>query len=253
MPLNNSLMHLYNKQDWSLLKFTCNFDIIGTNQNIECTLRLFFNLFIVFILLQKDIVALGLFIISDDVLKKVETRYGSDALKRVTEMSQLINTLQDSPIEVQLKRVNDFFNRVAFVSDQENWQQEDYWSKPLEFLGVNKGDCEDYVIAKFFTLLKLGVPSDRLYFTYVTYLKTNQAHMVLTYVKTPDSIPLVLDNINKEILFASKRHDLRHVYSFNAQALYLNKQKSLGQIVPSGLKKNRRWVTFLSHVSMEQL
>jgi len=244
-------MNLYNKQDWSLLKFTCNFDIIGANQNIECVLRLFLNLFIVFVLL--DIGAWGTFTITDEVLKKVEARYGADALKRVTEMSQLINSLQDSSVEVQLKRVNDFFNRVDFVSDQENWQQEDYWSRPLEFLGVNKGDCEDYVIAKFFTLLKLGISPDRLYFTYVTYLKTNQAHMVLTYVKTPDAIPLVLDNINKEVLLASQRHDLRHIYSFNAQALYLNKQKALGQIVPSGLKKNKRWVTFLSQVSMEQL
>ncbi len=216
-------------------------------------MRVFLNLFIIFLILQKDATALGTFSIPDPVLNKIKTHYGSSASKRVKKMSKLINSLQDSPINEQLDAVNNFFNQVTFSSDQENWNQEDYWSTPLEFLSVNKGDCEDYVIAKFFTLLKLNIPSEKLYFTYVTHLQGNQAHMVLTYVKTPDSMPLVLDNINKKILLASERHDLRHVYSFNAEALYLNKQKTLGQIVPSGLKKNRRWVAFLSRVTMEQL
>ena len=193
------------------------------------------------------------FLVSEKVLKKIEKKYGYDASMRVGKMNKLLHLIKQDSVRQQLDAVNDFFNKVPFSSDQEKWGEEDYWSTPLEFLSVNKGDCEDYVIAKFFALLKLGISQEKLYFTYVTYLPSNQAHMVLTYVETPNAMPLVLDNINKEALLASQRHDLRHVYSFNAEALYLNKQKALGQIVPSGLKKNRRWVAFLSSVRMEQL
>jgi predicted transglutaminase-like cysteine proteinase len=193
------------------------------------------------------------FLISRNVINAIDLKYGFDASKRVETMNTLLQTLHNAPIKDQLYRINAFFNKATFVSDQEQWHQEDHWSTPLEFLATYQGDFEDYVIAKFFTLLKLGIPKEKLYFTYVTYLKGNQAHMVLTYVETPNSMPLVLDNINKEILLASQRHDLRHVYSFNAESLYLNKQKSLGQIVPSGLKKNRKWVEFLSRVTMDQL
>ncbi len=200
----------------------------------------------------KNLLAEG-FLVSKRVLQKVEKKYGLDASMRVDEMNKLLDSIKQDSVQQQLIAVNNFFNKVPFMTDQEGWGEDDYWSTPLEFLSINKGDCEDYVIAKFFALLNLGIAQEKLYFTYVTYLPSNQAHMVLTYVETPKAIPLVLDNINKEALLASKRHDLRHVYSFNAEALYLNKQKSLGQIVPSGLKKNRRWVAFLSRVTLEQL
>ncbi len=193
------------------------------------------------------------FLVSKKVLQKIEKKYGLDASMRVEEMNKLLHSIKQDSVREQLNAVNDFFNEVPFMTDQESWGKDDYWSTPLEFLSVNKGDCEDYVIAKFFALLNLGIAQEKLYFTYVTYLPSNQAHMVLTYVETPSAMPLVLDNINKEVLLASKRHDFRHVYSFNAEALYLNKQKSLGLIVPSGLNKNRRWVAFLSRVTLEQL
>ena len=193
------------------------------------------------------------FLVSKKVLQKVEKKYGLGASMRVEKMNKLLHLIKKDSVQKQLLAVNDFFNEVPFSTDEQRWGQEDYWSTPLEFLGVNEGDCEDYVIAKFFALLNLGIAQEKLYFTYVTYLPSNQAHMVLTYVETKNSMPLVLDNTNKEALLASQRHDLRHVYSFNAEALYLNKQKALGQIVPSGLKKNRRWVEFLSQVRMEQL
>ncbi len=200
----------------------------------------------------KELLAEG-FLVSKKVLQKVEKKYGLDASKRVEKMNKLLHSIRQDSVQQQLKAVNDFFNAIPFSTDNDKWGKEDYWSTPLEFVSVNEGDCEDYVIAKFFALLNLGIAEEKLYFTYVTYLPSNQAHMVLTYVETPNTMPLVLDNINKEALLASKRHDLRHVYSFNAEALYLNKQKALGKIVPSGLKKNRRWVEFLSRVTLEQL
>ena len=121
------------------------------------------------------------------------------------------------------KFVNDFFNQARFVDDQTLWNEEDYWATPVELLARNAGDCEDYAIAKFFTLLSAGFNEDKLQISYVKALELNQAHMVLAYYEAPDAEPLILDNINSNILPASERPDLEPVYSFNGLGLWLNR------------------------------
>ena len=44
---------------------------------------------------------------------------------------------------------------------------DDYWASPLETLDKGRGDCEDYAIAKYFSLLAAGVPVARLRLVYV--------------------------------------------------------------------------------------
>jgi predicted transglutaminase-like cysteine proteinase len=120
----------------------------------------------------------------------------------------------------KLDRVNRFFNRVPYVSDFQNWNKKDYWATPIEVLGVNAADCEDYAIAKYFTLTELGVPSEKLRITYVKAVELQEAHMVLSYYEQEDEIPLILDNLRDEILPATKRKDLVPVYSFNAESIW---------------------------------
>lgn len=67
--------------------------------------------------------------------------------------------------------------------------------------------------------------------TYVKALSINKAHMVLTYFPTPESEPLVLDNLDKEIKPSSQRNDLIPVYSFNAEGLWLAKKQGSGEYV----------------------
>ncbi len=55
---------------------------------------------------------------------------------------------------------------------------------PLEFLGSNAGDCEDFTIAKYFSLLELGVSDKKLRLVYVKTIELNQFHMVLAYYST---------------------------------------------------------------------
>ncbi len=183
--------------------------------------------------------------------KEIEKKYGSFAVARIESALKLIKRIDTFSERKKLDEVNRFVNKVRFVSDQNAWGLKDYWARPVEFLGRNKGDCEDFVITKYFMLRKSGVPEERLFFTYVKALKLNQAHMVLSYYETPKSIPLVLDNLNFKILPASKRNDLAFVYSFNARALYLNRQKGLGKIVPGGRDKNRKWAIFLEKIEKE--
>ena len=115
------------------------------------------------------------------VLEQLSSDYGEPALKRGERLNQLLLDLKDKDIETQLVEVNRFFNQATHRFDQDLWGESDYWATPEEFIGLNAGDCEDFVIAKYFTLRYLGVADDRLYLTYVKALKQNVAHMVLSY------------------------------------------------------------------------
>ena len=46
--------------------------------------------------------------------------------------------------------------------------------------------------------------------------------MVLAYYATPDSEPLLLDNLKPQIKPASQRKDLLPVYAFNNEGIYLS-------------------------------
>lgn len=126
----------------------------------------------------------------------------------------------------QLRAVNDFFNGARFASDEALYSVTDYWATPTEFIAHDAGDCEDFAIAKYFTLKAMGVNAAKLRITYVKSLTLDQAHMVLAYYPTPDAQPLILDNLNRLIKPASERTDLRPVYSFNAEALWLSRTRN---------------------------
>jgi predicted transglutaminase-like cysteine proteinase len=108
-------------------------------------------------------------------------------------------------------------------------------------------DCEDYSIAKYFTLRELGIDDAKLRITYVKALNWDEAHMVLTYSPTPNEMPLVLDNLKSEILPANLRTDLIPVYSFNATGLWLAKERGTGQFVGSSDRLSL-WVDMLERL-----
>jgi len=175
--------------------------------------------------------AKGLVEFSPALLGRVEAKFGKDAVLRLNGLKKLIETNQSMTEMEKVKEVNDFFNLVPYYTDIVHWRVEDYWATPFEKLTTFGGDCEDYAIAKYFSLLELGIPDDRMRIMYVKALNWNQAHMVLTYFPKPRAIPLVLDNLNPEILPANKRKDLIPVYSFNGDGLWLAKERGTGKRV----------------------
>lgn len=151
---------------------------------------------------------------------------GTNRLKNWQGMLQEGMRPDSSELE-RLTLVNTFFNKnIRFGTDLEVWEQEDYWATPLETLGRGAGDCEDFVIAKYFSLLALGVPETKLRFVYArALLQQGQAlrvepHMVLAYYKSLGAEPLVLDNLASIIATASQRSDLTPVYSFNKEGYF---------------------------------
>ncbi len=97
----------------------------------------------------------------------------------------------------------------------------------METIGKEAGDCEDFTIAKYIFLKVLNVPDDKLRLTYVRAnlaadgINAVRAHMVLSYYSTPQSEPLILDNLIPEILPASQRKDLTPIFTFNSTGLWL--------------------------------
>jgi len=159
----------------------------------------------------------------------VAQRWGPAGTNRLKSwQSMLQEGLRPDSSELErLTLVNTFFNKnIRFGTDPEVWEQEDYWATPLETLGRGAGDCEDFVIAKYFSLLALGVPEPKLRFVYVRALLQQgqtlrvEPHMVLAYYKSPGADPLVLDNLASIIAIASQRSDLTPVYSFNKEGYF---------------------------------
>lgn len=186
----------------------------------------------------------------DVIIQNAETRYGSlgPAKGRIEEWNALIESSGELPESEKLSAVNHFFNRqLRFVDDSRIWRQNDYWATPIEALVKGAGDCEDYSIAKYFTLRRLGIPSEKLRITYVKALNYNQAHMVLTYYASPMAQPLVLDNLIGDIRPASQRKDLLPVYAFNAEGLYLPGSASKRR----DTKKLSRWQDLLKKMHAE--
>jgi predicted transglutaminase-like cysteine proteinase len=181
--------------------------------------------------------------LSEKVLVGAEKKYGTSARKRLLAWTKLIADNRDKTDLQKLKVVNDFFNQIPYVSDMQHWGVQDYWATPVEMLASNGADCEDFAIAKYFTLVALSVSVDKLKITYVkatSYNPITQSHMVLTYYSRPDAVPLVLDNLINEIRPATQRRDLTPVYAFNGEGLWLAKTRSLGR-VSSGSGNIRPW------------
>ncbi|PMY40372.1 MULTISPECIES: cysteine protease LapG [Pseudomonas] len=185
------------------------------------------------------------------ISRRATALYGplGEGQKRIDAWQQLLATQNQASEMEQLRVVNLFFNKnMRYVEDIDLWRQVDYWETPVEALWKGAGDCEDYAIAKYFSLRHLGVSSDKLRITYVKALRQNRAHMVLTYYSSPEAMPLVLDSLIDAIQPASQRTDLLPVYSFNAEGLWL---PGKGNKKVGDTKRLSRWQDVLKKMQAE--
>jgi len=153
-------------------------------------------------------------------------KQGPRALAGARALQALLATLSDSDDETRLQQVNQFFNRRILVrEDIEVWGVQDYWASPLEMLEKGAGDCEDFAIGKYFSLLVLGVPAAKLRMVYVRAQiggpgGAEVAHMVLAYYASAGAEPVILDSLIGDVRPASRRPDLAPVFSFNGEGLW---------------------------------
>jgi predicted transglutaminase-like cysteine proteinase len=188
-----------------------------------------------------------------------EAKYGLAAADTVRAWRAMIEKARTEPDLVKLEQVNDFINfHVTYANDDSVWGAEDYWATPLELFGKGKGDCEDFAIAKYVSLLLMDVPVQKLRLVYVrarigtepvTHLRTQtMAHMVLSYFETPTSDPLILDNLSDTISPARTRTDLFPIFSFNHEGLWMGAERS-STIDPTA--RLSRWRNVLQRMRRE--
>jgi predicted transglutaminase-like cysteine proteinase len=187
-------------------------------------------------------------------------RLGPRAVAAVAPLQAMLQQGAAQDEETKLSIVNGWFNRrILFREDSETWGEADHWASPLELLDKGQGDCEDFAIAKYFSLLALGTPASRLRLVYVR-LRTGsgatdavagpegQAHMVLAYYAEPGAEPLILDNLVTSVRPASRRPDLTPVFSFNSEGLW---QGVGGQSAGDPQARLSRWRDVLAKARAE--
>ncbi len=171
------------------------------------------------------------FTIDQQSLLWAQQHYGVEGRRRLLAWQDFMRRVDGDEL-VFVEQVNTFFNSFVFVSDAQHWRRSDYWATPTEFIASGGGDCEDFAIAKFFSLKSLGISSDRLALNYVFASRLNQSHLVLAYYPLPGKEPWVLDNLMDAIKPASQRTDLVPIYSFNANTLWegkaMEREKQIG-------------------------
>lgn len=179
---------------------------------------------------------------------------GPRAVAALPALQRLLQQGRGADEDAWLAEVNQFYNRrVLFRDDGEIWGQTDFWASPLEMLDKGAGDCEDYAIAKYFSLLAMGMPVAKLRLVYVRAQTGGsagpvQAHMVLAYYASPGAEPLVLDNLVGEIRPASRRPDLTPVFSFNSEGLW---QGTQGASAGDATARLSRWREVLDKARKE--
>lgn len=114
-----------------------------------------------------------------------------------------------------LYQVNTWGNAHPYVVDELNWGMSDFWATPLEFMQVN-GDCEDYAIAKYYTLRALGVPADKLRIMIVQDMNLGGIIHAVLAVRDGESL-FILDNQIKEVIDAKYVLHYNPIYAVNEQ------------------------------------
>ena len=184
-----------------------------------------------------------------------ERQYGKGARARLEEWKTFVRGAAAEARARQpgedglLRPVNRFFNRIPSMTDLAHWGVEDYWATPSESLASDGADCEDYAIAKYFTLKELGVPISRLRLVYATTWQSREAHLVLAYYPDPRAEPLILDNLEGGIRSAADRPDLIPVYTFNDEDLLWPQPGA--ETIKLSAASNRKWKDVLEKLERE--
>lgn len=188
-------------------------------------------------------------------LQQMNKQYGPARMQVARNWQSMLLHLQNQTDQQKVLQVNNFFARnLRYRTDQQLWQQNDYWATPLETMGRGLGDCEDYAIAKYISLRALGISDEKLRLIYVKAQiggpnsGRTQAHMVLGYFATANAQPLILDSLITKVLPAAKRTDLSPVFSFNSQGLWANNST---KSVANPTARLSRWRRILEQTRLE--
>ena len=157
----------------------------------------------------------------ESVLKRVEQERALYSLcesasphcpPKLTAWRRIVKSMHGLPPLEQLKRVNKAINGlVKYADDVKIFGKRDYWASPVEFVS-SRGDCEDYAVLKFLTLLELGFDNEQLRVAVVRDRRRRVLHAVLTVGL--DGKVYVLDSLYGAVV--EHQYVLKYVPIFSA-------------------------------------
>lgn len=138
------------------------------------------------------------------------------ATRKDAKWEALLTELKGKPLAEKMRRVNDFFNAVTYVEDIKNFGVQDYWQTPYEFMDKG-GDCEDYAIAKYISLKRLGVAESTMRIMIVQ--DNNLGGIMHAVLEVRDgNTRYILDNQVKAVTNQANIFHYRPIYAINTQA-----------------------------------
>ncbi|PLY07996.1 MAG: hypothetical protein C0625_03350 [Arcobacter sp.] len=206
--------------------------------------QLFLLIFLSITLLHSKSITL-----SNNDLKTIKSSTNEKAITiRLVKYLELKKKVKDFKILKKLSYVNAFYNKILPINDATKYNVDDHWSTPKEFLINGRGDCEDYAIAKYFTLLETGVPKEKLFLSVVKVKGATNYHMILLYLENKKAMPLVLDNLSFKVVPFDIRKKLKPQFIFNEEEAYLLKNKKIYKKVRINWGKVDKWQLLLDRV-----
>lgn len=130
-----------------------------------------------------------------------------------------LDTVRKLDARAQLDAVNRWVNARPHVEDNANWGVPDYWETPGEFL-ARGGDCEDFAIAKYFSLVRLGFPLRDLRILIVSDSRSDSFHALLA-VHQGDAVRILDDQV-AEVTDLSAQPHYTPIYSLGDQGEWLH-------------------------------
>ncbi len=169
-------------------------------------------------------------------------------LNRLKKYENMKTEIKDYELIRKLSHVNSFMNKIFPAHDISTKASIDYWATPKEFLIQGHGDCEDYAITKYFTLLEIGIPREKLYFAVVDVKGERASHMVLFYLENKKSTPLVLDNLSSKVIPLTQREKLIPRFAFNEIDSYKFTNQKFTEKVKINWGEENKWGKLLNRV-----
>lgn len=147
-------------------------------------------------------------------LARAETEHGPGAKARLQAWAELVSTAAGLPVRERIDKVNGFFHQnVTYAPDASTRVEDDHWQSPVETLLRGGGDCEDFAIAKGWTLRMLGFREDQVD---VALVRTRRGEMhAVALVRDGQGAPWILDNLEWEALRLGGRGDLSPIALVN--------------------------------------
>lgn len=151
--------------------------------------------------------------------------------KRSGPWGALLRSVSGQGRSAQIQAINEWVNaRVRFTDDRKDKLGADRWSSASDTLRRQRGDCEDYAIAKMKLLEAAGVDRNDMYLVVVEDLVRRADHALLV-VRLGQQM-VVLDNSTDQMLDARHVADYRPIFSYSAAGAWIHGYAETPGIIP---------------------